>query len=324
MKHVILSTSLAAAVAGAIPLGAAANSWDMPTPYGDATFHTQNISEFAADVAEATGGGLEITVHSAGSLFPHAEIKNAVRSGQVPAGEFFLSRLVNEDAAYGLDSQPFLATSYEEAARLWEAQEPVVTELLSGQGLMPLFSVPWPAQGLYTNGEIKTVDDLSGLRFRAYNAALEEFAGLAGAAPVQVEAPDIPQAFATGQVEAMITSPSTGANSKAWDFVTHYAPINAWVPKNIVVVNERAFRRLPDDVQAAVLEAAEAAEARGWEMSKAEADAKTKVMAENGMTIYEPSAELTSGLQEIGATMLENWRAGASDAALSILETYRQ
>lgn len=316
MKHYILAAALTAGTATA----AFADTWDMPTPYGDATFHTQNIMQFAEDVATATDGELEITVHSAGSLFPHAEIKNVVRAGQVPVGEFFLSRLVNEDPAYGLDSQPFLATSYDDAAALWEAQKPVVTELLAEQGLMPLFSVPWPAQGLYTNGEIATVEDLSGLRFRAYNAALEEFATLAGAAPVQVEAPDIPQAFATGQIEAMITSPSTGANSTAWDFVTHYTPINAWVPKNIVVVNERAFQRLPEDVQAAVLEAAATAEARGWEMSAAEAAEKTAIMAENGMVIAEPSAELTAGLQQIGAQMLESWQDGASESALAVLD----
>jgi len=314
----------AAAFACAAATAANAASWDMPTPYGDATFHTQNISQFAVDVAEATGGALEITVHSAGSLFPHAEIKNTVRSGQVPIGEFFLSRLVNEDAAYGLDSQPFLATSYEDAARLWDAQKPVITALLAKQGLVPLFSVPWPAQGLYTNGEIATVDDLSGLRFRAYNAALEEFAALAGAAPVQVEAPDIPQAFATGQVEAMITSPSTGANSTAWDFVTHYTPIDAWIPKNIVVVNARAFRRLPEEVRNAVLAAAETAEARGWEMSKAEAEEKTAIMAANGMVIAEPVEALQAGLGQIGARMLENWKADASGDAMAILEIYQQ
>jgi TRAP-type C4-dicarboxylate transport system substrate-binding protein len=319
MKHFALASAMALGMATA----ATADTWDMPTPYGDATFHTQNIAQFAEEVAAATDGALEITVHSGGSLFPHGEIRNVVRSGQVPIGEFFLSLLVNDDAAFGIDSQPFVATSYEDAARLWAAQEPVITELLAEQGLMPLFSVPWPAQGLYTNGEIATVEDLAGLRFRAYNAALEEFATLANAAPVQVEAPDIPQAFATGQVEAMVTSPSTGANSTAWDFVTHYTPINAWVPKNIVVVNERAFRRLPEDVQAAVMAAAEAAEARGWEMSAAEADAQTAVLADNGMIIVEPSAELTAGLQEIGAQMLANWQANASDAALSILTTYQ-
>lgn len=317
MKHTMV---FAAAMAFATTAGA--QSWDMPTPYGDATFHTQNIIQFADEVRAATDGALDITVHSAGSLFPHSEIKGAVRNRSVPIGEFFLSTLSNEDLAYGIDSQPFVATSYEDAAKLWEAQEPVITALLAEQGLMPLFSVAWPAQGLYTNGEIATVADLNGLRFRAYNAALEEFATLAGAAPVQIEASDIPQAFATGQVAAMITSPSTGVNSTAWDFVTHYTPINAWVPKNIVVVNKRMFDGLDAATQAAVLEAAATAQTRGWEMSAAEAESMTAALAENGIIVYEPSPELIAGLQEIGATMLDNWKANASEAALAILDSY--
>lgn len=317
MKH-----SLICAAAMVVATGASAQNWDMPTPYGDSTFHTQNIMQFADELRETTDGELDITIHSAGSLFPHAEIKGAVRNRSVPLGEFFLSRLSNEDLAFGIDSQPFVATSYEDAAKLWAAQQPVITELLAEQGLMPLFSVPWPAQGLYTNGEIATVEDLNGLRFRAYNAALEEFATLAGAAPVQIEASDIPQAFATGQVAAMITSPSTGVNSTAWDFVTYYTPINAWVPKNIVVVNMRMFDGLDADTQAAVLAAAQTAQARGWEMSAAEAESMTAALAENGIVVYEPSAELVSGLESIGATMLDNWKANASDPALAILDAY--
>jgi len=317
MKH-----SIICAAALAMATSASAQSWDMPTPYGDTTFHTQNIIQFADDVRTATDGGLEITIHSAGSLFPHSEIKGAVRNRSVPMGEFFLSLLANEDLAYGIDSQPFVATSYEDAAKLWAAQEPVITELLAEQDLMPLFSVPWPAQGLYTNGEVATVADLNGLRFRAYNAALEEFATLAGAAPVQIEASDIPQAFATGQVAAMITSPSTGVNSTAWDFVTHYTPINAWVPKNIVVVNKRMFDGLDAATQTAVLEAAAAAQTRGWEMSAAEAESMTAALADNGIIVYEPSETLIADLQGIGATMLENWKANASDAALAVLESY--
>lgn len=318
MRHV---AAFALALGFATP--ALAETWDMPTPYGDATFHTVNIRQFAEDVAAATDGALTITVHSAGSLFPHPEIKNAVRSRQAPIGEFLLSRLSNEDLAFGIDSQPFLATSYEEADKLWEAQKPVVEELLAAQGLKPLFAVPWPAQGLYTNGEVATVDDLAGLRFRAYNAQLEEFAALAKAAPVQVEAPDIPQAFATGQVQAMMTSPSTGANSKAWDFVTHYTAVDAWLPKNITVVNARVFDALPAEQQQAVLNAAAAAEKRGWEMSMAEAAEKTKEMQDNGMTIVQPSEALVAGLKEIGETMLENWKAGASDSAKAILSAYQ-
>jgi len=320
MKH-FFKVACAALLAGNSAIAA---DWDMPTPYGDKTFHTANIIEFAKEVSEASGGKLNITVHSAGSLIKHPEIKNAVRSQQVPIGEFFLSRLSNEDAAYGIDSQPFVATSYDDAAKLWESQKPVITELLAKQRLMPLFSVPWPPQGLYTSGEVKSVDDLKGLKFRAYNAALEQFAAMAGAAPTQVEASDIPQAFSTGQVEAMITSPSTGANTKAWDFVSHYSPINAWVPKNIVVVNKAAFDALDDDVKEVVLSAAATAEARGWEMSKEETSVKTDIMRENGMAVVDPSDELLNGLQAIGVDMQSAWQESASDEAKAIVESFSQ
>ncbi|WP_428515275.1 TRAP transporter substrate-binding protein [Roseovarius sp.] len=312
----------AAVAVAALALPIKAETWDMPTPYPDATFHTVNIAEFAKDVEEATGGDLAIKVHSAGSLFKHPEISKAVRSGQVPAGEFFLSLLANDNPVFGADSLPFLATSYDEAQALWAAQEEVITQLLDEQGLMPLYAVPWPPQGLYTTKEINSVDDLAGLKFRTYNATLEQFANLAGAAPTQVEVPDIPQAFSTGRVEAMITSPSTGVNSKAWDFLTHYTDIQAWIPKNIVVVNKRAFRRLDEDTQTAVLEAAEAAEARGWEMSKSEAEEMTQVLKDNGITVVEPSDELTTGLQEIGAQMLEAWKQEAGETGQQLLDAY--
>jgi TRAP-type C4-dicarboxylate transport system substrate-binding protein len=302
--------------------GAVAATWDMPTPYPDKTFHTQNIAAFAEDVKTATGGALEIKIHSAGSLFKHPEIKNAVRGGQVPIGEFFLSRLSNEHPVFGADSQPFLATNYEDAGKLWAAQKPVVATLLEKQGLMPLFSVPWPPQGLYTKKEIKTVDDLKGIKFRAYNATLEIFANKIGAAPTQVEVPDIPQAFATGRVEAMITSPSTGANSKAWDFVTHYTDIQAWLPKNIVVVSKKAFRKLDKATQDAVLEAAKAAEVRGWDMSKKETAAKTAILKENGITVVTPSPELMDGLKKIGAVMIVDWKKAAGAEGEDVLKMY--
>ena len=314
----------AAALATAVALPAAAEKWDMPTPYPDATFHTVNISEFASDVSEATDGGLEITVHSAGSLFKHPEISKAVRSGQVPMGEFFLSLLANDNAVFGADSLPFLATSYDDAQKLWDAQKDVITKLLDEQGLMPLYAVPWPPQGLYTTKEINTVEDLAGLKFRTYNATLEEFANLAGAAPTQVEVPDIPQAFSTGRVEAMITSPSTGANSQAWDFLSHYTDIQAWIPKNIVVVNKRSFQRLDEETQQAVLDAAAAAETRGWEMSQKETDEQTAVLEENGITIVEPSEELMTGLREIGEQMLANWKEEAGEDGAALLDAYQQ
>jgi len=190
------------------------------------------------------------------------------------------------------------------------------------QGLRPLFSVPWPPQGLYAKREINRIEDMRGLKFRSNSAVLDRFAQIAGAAPTQVEAPDIPQAFATGAVEAMITSSSTGVDSKAWDYLTHYYDIQAWLPKNVVFVNERSFRRLTEAQQAAVLQAAEAAERRGWEMSRQETETRTRQLRENGIQVNAPSPELVAGLRRVGEQMIAEWRQAAGAEGAAVLQAY--
>ena len=316
-KTPIFAAAMAASFAFAAP--ALAETWDMPTPYGATNFHTVNIQAFADEVKDATGGALEITVHPGGSLIAHPEIKNAVRSGQAQIGEFLLSRLSNENPVFEADSVPFLADSYDEAATLWETQKAMVDDLLGRQNLMVLYAVPWPPQGLYANTELNSTDDMAGLKFRAYNAATERMAQLAGAVPTQVEVADLAQAFSTGRVDAMVTSSSTGVNTSAWDYLTHYYDIRAWLPKNVIVVNKDAFDALPAEVQEAVKTAAANAETRGWEASQAETAKQTQTLADNGIVVGEASEALAAGLSEIGATMAEEWAGKAGDAGKSIM-----
>ncbi|MDX1466781.1 MAG: TRAP transporter substrate-binding protein [Halomonas sp.] len=294
----------------------------MPTPYGDMTFHTVNIREFADDVREATDGELDITVHSNGSLIGHAEIKNSVRRGIVPIGELIMSRLANENPIFEVDSVPYLASSYEDAETLWEASREVIAEELAEQRLRLLFAVPWPPQGIYTQQAVEEPDDLKNLSMRAYNTASERFAQLVGAVPTQVEVPDIPTAFSTGRVGAMITSPATGADTKAWDYLSHFNHAQLWLPKNMVIVSEKAFSRLDEATRQAVLQAAEAAEARGWEMSRQETADALAVLKENGIEVSEPTPELATLLKEVGATMTEEWAGRAGDQGAAILEAY--
>ena len=322
MHHLVRAALVATSVAFAGP-ALAQTKWDMPVPYPDNNFHTANIVQFAEDIKEATGGELQITVHSNGSLFKHPDIKNAVRKGLAPIGEVLGSRLSNEDPIYELDSIPFVATSYEDARKLYDVSKDTIAKKLEEQGLMLLYSVPWPPQGIYTKKEITKVADLEGLKMRAYNPATERLAQLAGALPTQVEVPDVPTAFATGRVEAMITSPSTGVNTQVWDFLSHYNDAKAWLPRNMVFVNKAAFDALPEDQQKAVLEAAATAEKRGWEASVKETEEQTKKLAENGITVTQPSDELREGLGKIGDTMAEEWAERAGEEGKAILEAYR-
>jgi TRAP-type C4-dicarboxylate transport system substrate-binding protein len=312
---------LAGGLAGS---AAAQTKWEMPTPYPDGNFHTKNDNLFAADVAKATSGGLVITVHSAGSLIKHAEIKRAVRQDTAPIGEILESLASNEAAVYGLDSVPFLATGYAASKKLYDAQKPYLEKQLASEGLTLLYSVPWPPQGIYAKKEITSVDQLKGLKFRTYNAMIGRIAALAGAIPTQIEVPDLPTAFATGRVDVMITSASTGVDSKAQDYLTNYIETEAWLPRDIVFVNKEAFDKLPAADKTAVLAAAKVAEARGWKMSIEEMEIKTAALKAAGIKVTKPTPELKAGLAKIGATIAAEWEKAAGPDGAAMLAAYRK
>lgn len=319
-----IAAALAAAAIGWSSPAAAQTKWDMPTPYPDGNFHTKNIRMFAAEVDKATSGGLKINIHSAGSLFKHPEIKRNVRQGIAQIGEFLASLHSNESPIYGLDSVPFLATSYPEAKRLYDAQRPALEKRLDSEGLKLLFSVAWPPQGIYAKKEIKTLDDLKGLKFRTYNPGTGRIAALVGAIPVQIEVPDLPTAFATGRVEVTITSGVTGVEARFWDFVTHFHDTQAWIPRNLVVVNKAAFAKLTPPQQQAVLAAAKTAETRGWQTSQNETNDRIAQLKANKMTVLAPSAALKDGLRRIGATLAAEWEKAAGAEGAAVLKAYRK
>lgn len=302
----------------------AAEQWNLATPYGDASFHTKNTKQFAEDVEKATDGELEITVHSGGSLISHAEIKPSVRRGTVQAGEIFLSTLSNESPIYEVDTLPGLANSYEDAYALWQASKPIITELFAKEGLMPLYAVPWPSQGIYTDFELTDASQFKGLRVRAPNINTQRFVENLGGNPTETEEADIPTAFSTGRVDAMITSVSTGKAMSAWDYVSNFSDANLWFPKNIVFVNKRDFDHLDDKTQKAVLDAAKQAERRGWQMSKADRAASVEALEEHGITISEPQGELEKQLQAAGDKLFQSWQERAGDQAKRLVEDYRE
>lgn len=315
MTAIVLSAAATAA--------GAAEKWDMPVAYPATNFHTENAVAFAKCVGEKSGGALEITVHPNGSLFSGADIKRAVQTGQAQIGERLLSAHENENKLFGADAIPFIATSYDASDKLWAAAEGPVKEALSGQKLTYLYSVPWPPQGLFTKKEVNSAADLKGLKFRAYNAATSRLADLGGMVPVQVEAAELSQALATGVAEAMITSGATGVDSKAWESLTHFYDVAAWLPRNTVFANADSMAALDDASRTALTDCAAEAAKRGEERSKVLAVEYNKTMADNGMTVTPPGDQLKADLEKMGATMADEFVAETGDVGKGIIDAYR-
>ena len=302
----------------------AQTKWDMPTPYPDGNYHTKNVRQFTDEVAKSSDGKLQITVHSNGALIKMPEIKRAVQTGQVPIGEILISVLANEAALFAFDSNPFLANSYAKADKLWKAARPIVEKRLNAQGIQVLYSVVWPPQGIYTKKDINSLADLKGTKFRTYSPTTSRFAELIGAIPTIVQQPEVPQAFKTGLVDAMITSGATGVDTQAWDYLSHFYDTRAMLTQNVVFVNKAAFDKLDAATRNAVLAAAAAAETRGWKTSESENENHLKTMASKGIKILQPSAKLTAEFEAIGKQMADEWikKAGADGEA--VLAKYRK
>jgi TRAP-type C4-dicarboxylate transport system substrate-binding protein len=315
---------LAAVVAALIAQPALAQTkWNLPAAYPADNPHSENLALFAKDVADATGGKLQITVHPAASLFKAPEIKRAVQTGQAQVGEVLISLHENEDPIFGIDVIPFLATSYPESMKLWQASKPAVEKKLAAQGVILLFAVPWAPQGIFVKKELNSVDDMKGLKWRAYNVGTARIGELVGAQSVTVQAAELAQALATGVVNSFMTSAATGYDSKAWESMTHFYDTQAWIPKNVTMMNKAAFDALDKPTQEALLKAAAAAETRGWKMWQEKAGWYAEQLKAHGMKVLPPSPTLQAGLKKVGDQLTADWLKKAGAEGEAVIAAYK-
>ena len=321
-----IASVLMSAVVGSMLVSAPAHAekWDMPMAYAATNFHSKMGVVFADKVKDYTGGALEITVHPGGSLFKGGEIKRAVQTGQAPIGERFMSAHANEAPLLGWDNLPFIATTYDDNNKLWAAAKDKVNAQLSDLNLVALYTCPWPGQGFYFKKAVTSSKDTKGVKFRSYNSATATFANELGMIPVQVEAAELSQALATGVAEAFISSGSTGYDRKVWEHLTHYYKVNAWLPRNYVIVNKGIWNGLDSKTKKAVQKAAdetgadcsaESARLANWYFEQLEA---------NGMKVEDAGPEFLKELKAIGSKMQGDWLASVGSDGQAILDAYKK
>ncbi|MES2975978.1 MAG: TRAP transporter substrate-binding protein [Pseudomonadota bacterium] len=321
-----LTTSLGAfALVGLFTMPAMAQTkWDLPSGYGANTFQVQNLQAFADGVDKASGGKLKIAIHPNASLFKANEIKRAVQSAQVSAGEFILSGASNEAPVFGIDSIPFLATSYADAKKLDDASRALLVKTLAAQGIKLLYTVPWPPQSLYSAKPVAALKDLSRTKMRAYNPATSYIATAVGAQPVTIQLAELPAALATGGVDNFLTSSASGVDSKLYESVKYFYGVAAWLPRNAVVVNQKAFESLDKATQDVVLQQAAASEQRGWKLSEQKDSEYIKELGARGMNVDVNASGLKNELKAIGERMTADWIKLAGDDGKAVIDSFHR
>ena len=322
MKFLAIAAGAAALIA-AEP-ARAQTKWNLPSAYPIDNPHLENLVAFAKDVSDATGGKLQIQIHAGASLFKGPEIKRAVATGQAQTGEILISILENEDPIFGIDVVPFLATSFPDAMKLWKASRPAIEKKLAAQGIMVLFSVPWGPQGIYAKKEINTIEDMKGLKWRAYNVGTARIGEMVGAQAVTVQAAELPQALATGVVNSFMSSGATGYDSKVWETLTHFYDTRAWIPRNVTMVNKAAFDSLDKPTQEAFLKAAAAAEVRGWKLWENKTEWYHEEIAKKGMKVLKPSPALEAVFKKIGEQITADLLKKAGADGQAVIDAYKK
>jgi len=324
MKPILKFTT--ALTAAAFTLGATsvmAEVWDMPMAYSASNFHSATGAEFARCVTTGTGGDISITTHPGGSLFKGGDIKRAIQTGQVPIGERLLSGHQNENALFGFDSIPFLATSFDDSDKLWKAARPTIEKVLADQNLTLLYAVAWPPQGLYFKDKVTSVADMAGIKFRSYNSATARLAELTGMLPVSIEAAEISQAFATGVADSMVSSGSTGYDRKVWESLNYFYEVDAWLPRNYVMVNSDVWGDTSEANQNVIRGCADLAEYTGSWRSKEYTGFTLQGLRDGGMTVGPASDQMVSELKAIGETMTAEWLEAAGAEGAAIVDAFK-
>lgn len=320
----LVAVALAALTGLCAPALHAQTKWDLAAAYPATNFHTENLAQFISDVDKASGGKLKITLHANAALFKAPEIKRAVQGAQAQLGEILLANFQNEWQIFGVDGLPFLADSYDASMKLYKAQKPFLEKKLAEQGMVLLYAVAWPPQGIYTKKPVNNAADLKGIKWRAYSPATARIAELVGAQPVTVQAAEFSQALATGVVESTMTSGATGVDSKLYEHLKYYYDTQAWLPKNALIMNKKAFDALDKPAQEAVLKAAADAQTRGWAASRrVNEDTLAKLKAE-GMQVVPPSSQLKADMAKVGDTMLKEWLDKAGPDGKALIDAYRK
>lgn len=320
-KTILTSLAAAAAVGFAAPASAA--TWEMAGPLPESNFLTQNIREFVNTVNAKAAGKLKINLHVSGELVKSQDTKQAVRTGQIPIAQLYVYDYGNESPVYETSTLPFVAGSYIKSWKMWELSKPYTEELLAKQNIKVLFAVPWPIQGFYTAKPVKSMADFKNVKFRIYSTKTARLAELMGAEPVQVQVGEIAQAFATGLVGVMYTSPQTGIMSQAWDFAKYFTnTYGGNLSMTATVVNKREFDRLDAATQQVLLDAAVDTQTKGWLTSESISTAQIAELKSHGMNIEDPSPEFRANLDKIGDQMLQEWAKTAGELGQKVLKEF--
>lgn len=298
-------------------------NWDMALPWGVNEFHTVDAKRFAEVAEEVTEGRLTITVHPGGALgIKGPETVRSVRDGVVPMADAVMLQTVGEVPINGVESLPYLISDMDDLKTLHSIARQDFEAGLAEHNIKVMYMVPWPANQIFSKKELKSPEDFKGLKIRTSDSNSTLFFEALGATPVQMPIADVLPSLASGALDATMTSMTTAADQKYWEFLPYgYLTSHLWA-SNAMLLNMDAWNRLSPDDQAALDAASAELEPQFWAVSAGEDEKAIAKLREGGMTVEAPSDELIAAMQEAAKPVWDTVIAKVGPRAQDIVDTY--
>ncbi len=323
MKQAIKTFSTGIVVSALFAVAAMAETkWDMSVVWPEGNFHTKNAMAFADAVREATGGEVDITVHSGGALgIKGPEGMAAVRDGIAPIADILLNQQVGEEPILGIEALPFLAPNLPDLALLHKFFRPKLDEVAAKMNQKVLYMTPWPGQAVYSPNPINKIEDLSGLKIRVVDANGQAFFEALGATPIQMPWGEVVPSLAAGTINGVTTSSSSGVDGAFWEFMKNMSRFNWQASSNIVSVNLDSWNALDQETRDKIENIGKTMEAQFWLNSAKEDETKIATLKEHGITVSTPSPELKASLLEKSKPLWDAFKERVPDSA-PIIDNY--
>ncbi|QKE29182.1 TRAP transporter, substrate binding protein, DctP family [Arcobacter acticola] len=286
-------------------------------------FHTKGSEKFASLVKDYTKGSVDITVHPGSSLVKGNPLK-AVKDGTVAMADMFIPFTAGGGKVFGISALPFIATSYEDAYKLYQISKPAYEDTAKKWNQKLLYSVTWPASGFYANKKMESIEDFKGVKTRTYDKNSADFVNGAGGNAVALPWGEVYSALRTGMVDSVITSSTSGKDGKFWEVLNNFTKISYAYPLQAVTINLDYWNSLDKSQQEAILKAADEIEKEQWEVVKSEDKDALDTMAQNGIKISEANETLKKELSIVADKLLLEYLADTDDETKKIFEEYRR
>ena len=297
--------------------------WNASLPWSVKEYHTTNAYAFAEAVYHETGGALTIKVFPGAILgLKGPETIRALAEGLVDMADVPAVQEAGNLPVLALESLPYLVDNQQELRLLYSLSRPRIERALRDKGIKLLYIVPWPRQNIYLKKKAVRLADLKGLKIRTYDRNSSEMMELLGLIPLQMPSSDVVPALASGMVDAVMTSTTTGAAQSYWEFLPYiYRTNHLWL-SNIMSVNLESWNQLDQKTQATIEAVAAEMEQEFWRVAAADDQIKLEILIKNGMQVIEVNEQLRNEMRSAAIPMWRTYMDRVDDEVRAILIEY--